>query len=142
MNVKISLKPYLVISLIILGLIGCAKPKLANMKICETLEATGNCQIDTNTFQNKKQKFFITADLENLKNDTSVKLVSTYLPITGDLSGKEVPLTTTPVITKKKDKFLVSTLEPPAAGWPTGKYRVEFVLTPDNKYNRKFIITP
>lgn len=112
------------------------------MKICETLEATGNCQIDTNTFQNKKQKFFITADLENLKNDTSVKLVSTYLPITGDLSGKEVPLTTTPVITKKKDKFLVSTLEPPAAGWPTGKYRVEFVLTPDNKYNRKFIITP
>jgi hypothetical protein len=143
MNIKMSSKFYLLSALLILGITGCTKPpKLANMKICEALETTGNCQIDTNTFQSKKQKFFISADSENFKNDTAVKLAFTFLPTTGDLAGKEVPLTTTPVKPKEKDKFLVSTLEPPAAGWPVGKYRVEFILTPDNKYNREFVITP
>lgn len=139
-----NLNGFVVYSLVTFGLTGCFwdSPELANMKVCEVLEITGNCQVDTNTFQNKKQKFFVSADLRNFTGGTPVKVVFTFLPTEGPLANKEVPLTSNPVETRSSDKFVVTSLTPPSAGWQTGKYRVELVLTPDKKYNREFIITP
>ncbi len=139
-----NLNNFVAVSLITFGLTGCSwvSPELSNMKICEALETTGNCQVDTNTFQNKKQKFFVSADSKNVKSDTPVKVVFTFLPTEGPLANKEVPLTSNPVETRSSDKSVVTSLTPPSAGWQTGKYRVELVLTSDKKYNREFIITP
>lgn len=139
-----SLNSLLAASLVTFGLTGCflIPSELANMKVCEALETAGNCQIDTNTFQNKKQKFFVSADLKNVKGGTPVQVVFTFLPTEGPLANKEVPLTSNPIETKSSDKFVVTSLTPPSAGWQTGEYRVELVLTPDKKYNREFVITP
>lgn len=141
---NLNLNNFVVTGLITFGLTGCIwdSPELANMKVCDTLETTGNCQVDTNTFQNKKQKFYVSADLKNAKDDTPVQIIFTFLPTEGPLANKEVPLTSNPVKTNSSDKFVVTSLAPPSAGWQTGKYRVEFALAPDKKYNREFVITP
>ena len=141
---NLNLNNFVVTGLITFGLTGCLgdSPELANMKVCETLETAGNCQVDTNTFQNKKQKFYISADLKNAKDDTPVQVIFTFLPTEGLLANKEVPLTSNPVKTNSSGKFVVTSLAPPSAGWQTGKYRVEFALAPDKKYNREFVITP
>ena len=139
-----NLNNFIAASLVTFGLTGCIErdSELANMKICEALETTGKCQIDNNSFQNKKQKFFVSADSKNLKSDTPVKVVFTFLPTEGPLANKEVPLTSNLIETRNSDKFVVTSLTPPSAGWQTGKYRVELVLNSDTKYNREFIITP
>jgi hypothetical protein len=144
MRIKLNFNNFVVTGLIAFGLTGCFwnPPELANMKVCETLETTGNCQVDTNAFQNKKQKFFVSADSKNFKSDTRVKVVFTFLPTEGPLPNKEVPLTSNSVETRNSDKFVVTSLTPPSAGWQSGKYRVELMLTSDKKYNREFVITP
>ncbi len=140
---SLSLRIFLAASLVTFGLTGCIwdKTELANMKICEALETTGNCKVDTNTFQNKKQKFYVSADLKNAKDGIPVQVIFTFLPTEGSLANKEVPLTSNPVKTSSSDKFVVTSLTPPSAGWQIGKYRIEFAL-PDKKYNREFVITP
>ncbi len=144
MKTNSNLNNFVAASLVVFGITGCNwdSPELSNMKICEALETTGNCQVDTNSFQNKKQKFFVSADFKNVNGDIPVQVVFTFLPTEGPLANKEVPLTTNPIETKSSDKFVVASLTPPSAGWQTGKYKVELVLSPDKKYNREFVITP
>jgi hypothetical protein len=139
-----NLNNFIAASLVTIGLTGCFwdSPELANMKICEELGTTGNCQIDINSFKNQKQKFFVSADSKNVKDNTPVQVVFTFLPTDGPLANKEVPLTSNPIESKSSGKFVVTSLPPPSAGWRIGKYRVEFILTPKKKYNREFIITP
>ena len=144
MRMNSNLNNFIAASLVTFGLTGCIErdSELANMKICEALETTGKCQIDNNSFQNKKQKFFISADSKNVKDNTPVQVVFTFLPTKGPLANKEVPLTSNPIESRSSGNFVVTSLTPPSAGWQIGKYRVEFVLTPNKKYNREFIITP
>jgi hypothetical protein len=144
MRMNSNLNNFIAASLVTFGLTGCFhdSPKLENMKICEALGITGNCQFDNNSFQNKKQKFFVSADSKNVKDNTPVQVVFTFLPTDGPLANKEVPLTSNPIESKSSGKFVVTSLTPPSAGWQIGKYRVELVLTPKEKYNKEFIITP
>jgi hypothetical protein len=144
MRMNSNLSNFIAVSLVTFGLTGCFwdSPELANMKICEELGTTGNCQIDTNSFQNKKQKFFVSADSKNVKDNTPIQVVFTFLPAEGPLANKEVPLTSNPIESRNSDKFVVTSLTSPSAGWQIGKYKVELVLTPNKKYNREFIITP
>ncbi len=143
---KVSL---LVISqIIIIGNSGCTSifpPDLSNVRVCDSLDTSGSCPIDKTSFENKKQKFFVTADIKNVPNDTSIKIDWKYLPSTGSLAGKEVPLTKSTIQTKKSAKFVVTSIDSPSSGWQLGTYRVQLSSSKVNDskpYIKEFSVTP
>jgi hypothetical protein len=143
---KISL---LVVSqIIIIGNSGCTlifPPDLSNVRVCDSLDTSGSCPIDSPSFKNNKQKFFVTADIKNIPNDTSIKVDWKYLPSTGSLAGKEFPLTTSTIQTKNSAKFVVTSIDSPSSGWQLGKYRVQLSSSKVNDfkpYIKEFLVTP
>ena len=131
-----------------LGLISCSlvfKPQLSDLKTCETLNQQGFCQDDLNSFQNKNQKLFISANLRNASSNSSVKVDWIYLPSNGALAGKEVPLTSETVKPKGSDNFVVASISSPARGWQEGGYKVLLTLPESSNSEpnvKEFTIAP
>jgi hypothetical protein len=143
---KVSL---IVISqIIIIGNSGCTwflPPDLSNVRVCDSLDTNGSCSIDRASFKSNKQKFFVAADIKNIPNDTSIKVDWKYLPSTGSLAGKEVPLTASTIQTKKSAKFVVTSIDSPSSGWQLGTYRVQLSSSKVNDskpYIKEFTVTP
>lgn len=128
----------------IIGLTSCEtispKPSLSNIKTCETLNPQGTCQDDLSTFQNKRQKLFVSANLEHVPRNSFVKVEWKYFS-----GSQEVPLTTDTVTVKEPNNFLTSSLSSPTQGFPAGKYTVILTLPQardSNPYVKEFTMAP
>lgn len=130
------------------GLTSCifgSSPQLSDLKTCETLNPQGFCQDDLSSFQNKNQKLFVSANLRNASSNASVEVDWKYLPNSGPLAGKEVPLTSETTKPKGSDNFVVASISTPSRGWQEGKYQVILTLveSANSEPSRKeFTITP
>jgi len=130
------------------GVTGCDllfKPQLSDLKTCETLNLQGFCQDNLNSFQNKNQKLFVSANLRNASSNTSIKVDWKYLPNSGPLAGKEIPLTSKTTKPQGANDFVVASISSPSGGWQKGKYKV--ILTLPESANsepsiKEFTMTP
>jgi hypothetical protein len=116
------------------------KPSLSNIKTCETLNSQGTCQDDLSTFKNKNQKLFVSADLEHVPQNASIKVEWKYFS-----ANQQVPLTTDTVEVKKPNNFVVSSLSSPDQGFPPGKFTVTLTLPESensNPYVKEFTMVP
>jgi len=128
----------------IVGLTSCRiispKPSLSNVKTCETLNSQGTCQDDLSTFQNKRQKLFVSANLERVPRNSLVKVEWKYFS-----GSQEVPLTTDTVEVKEPNNFVTSSFSSPTQGFPAGKYTVTLTLPKaedSNPYVKEFTMAP
>jgi hypothetical protein len=121
------LLPSLLYSLIVIGLIGCVpSPSLTEIKACEALNPKGECQEDSVTFQDKKQKnLFVSAFLKNAPRNISVRSEWKF--------NDDLPLTTNSIKIKESNDFIVSSFSIPASGWKKGKYTVIFSFPEGDK---------
>lgn len=144
---RVSFLPAIVV-LSTLGLASCnlfSAPKLSNLKTCETPNEQGFCQDDINSFQNKKQKLYISANLQNASNNIPVKVEWIYLPSDGPLAGKEVPITSETTQPKGSDNFVVASISSPTKGWKEGQYKVVLTLPESSNSEanvKEFTISP
>lgn len=133
------------------GLTSCEKdPSISNLKSCEELNTDGFCQDNVSTFQDKKQKLYISGDIENASQNTSVQV-----DLSASKTGRQVPITTTTVNPGRSDDFVTASFSSPTGGWPEGNYSVTFTLPKSNSgfpfgggdsspktYTKEFAITP
>jgi hypothetical protein len=144
---RISFLPAILV-LSTIGITSCnlfPKPQLSNLKICEMLNQQGFCQDALNSFQNKNQKLFVSANLQNASSNVPVKVEWVYLPNDGPLAGKEVPITSETIQPKGSDDFVVASISSPSKGWKEGTYKVVITLPESSNSNanvKEFTIAP
>lgn len=133
------------------GLTSCGgTPSMSNLKSCEELNTDGACQNDVSTFQNRKQRLFVSGDLTNASQNTSIQV-----ELNVSRNGLQVPITTTTVNPSKSDDFATASFSSPTEGWPEGTYSVTFTLPQGNsgfpffqgnssprEYTKEFTIEP
>ena len=112
------------------GLASCSppSPSMSNLKSCEKLNQDGACRDDVGTFQNKKQKLFVSGDLTNASQNTSIQV-----DLSVSKNGLQVPITTTTVNPTSSDNFATASFSSPTQGWPEGTYSVVFTLPEGNR---------
>jgi hypothetical protein len=123
---------------------------MTNFKSCEELNPDGACQDDVSTFQNKKQKLFVSGNLTNASQNTSIQV-----ELSVSNNGLQVPITTTTVNPSNSDDFVTASFSSPTNGWPEGTYSVVFTLPEGNrsfpffqesssprKYTKEFTVKP
>ncbi len=129
---------FILIIAVFLNSCGDANTNLSDVKICDKLTIENSCEIDNTEISSSANYIFVSWNLNNAPEGTSVKINWYY-------SKNEKKLIDEIILTPKGNKSyrMHAALNKPHKGWPIGKYEVALQIIDEksNKVVKKFYIS-
>lgn len=131
------MKKLFVIAAALLGamsLLACevSTADLTNVKICNNAtDSSGDCAEDITLFKTTDPVIYLSANLDNAPDGTTVTATWNYLK--GDLGNEKQEIDTVTATSKDSGTLpFHASLSAPTNGWPKGDYEVVLSLSSDN----------